>query len=147
LEHQVALADALLVPGRTQRLRLGLAALLKRFPAPASAVVARTERLVGRLLNQELPRLLSPSEFILGVDIAALLFSEYLAPELEQAELRRLQCFPELAPRLRHGPFRVQPFLAPAADIAARTLLYDEIDLRDFLRGELPLAYERVDLG
>jgi len=81
------------------------------------------------------------------VDIAALVLNEYLAAELEQAELRRHQRFLELAPRLRHDPFRVQPFLAPAADIAARALLDDEVDFRDFLRGELPLADKRVDLG
>jgi hypothetical protein len=81
------------------------------------------------------------------VDIAALVLDENFAAELEQAELRRHQRFPELAPRLRHGPFRVQPFLAPAADIAARALLDDEVDFRDFLRSELPLADKRVDLG
>jgi hypothetical protein len=53
--------------------------------------------------------------------------------------------FSQLAPRHRHGIFRVQPLLAAGTDIPPRPLLHDKVDLRDFLRGELSRAYECVD--
>ena len=56
LEHQIALADALLTPGRAQRLRLQLAALLKRyFPRPHAQLVTRPQRILEKRLNQEIP--------------------------------------------------------------------------------------------